>query len=475
MKDFFLQKIKVGEQRGAVLVLMAVLLIVLIGVAALAIDLGHLFVVKNELQNAADAGALAGAQALYADPDPKIAGTIVKTGANAIARETAILNLSEKLAVEVNLASDVQRGHYNMNTKVFSPNDSTTVPTLEGKTADDLYADPDFINAVRLVAHREDTPASSFFARIFGYQNFGLSADAVAIIGFTGTLAPGELDQPIAICAHAIMEVVNGEDVFSCNIGRMIDSSNDLSKSNTAGWTSFKQDDSTCSGTNTSELRPLICGDGNPNSVNLGGELSTTGGTNQDVFNDLRKCWETNSNDGTIPWKITLPVVDCNKKNVGNCPELISAVVLNMLWMTEGGTAKPADSPTQMATPDQEEPSLAWDWASPPASCSIFQNNISGKTSDALTAFGATTEYKDFGDSDRWKGESTYTEGMARWDCFTYHFKLKNADDKPAPFEKKSMYFLPDCEKHTPKGNTGGSNFGILAKYPALVPFVLAQ
>jgi hypothetical protein len=331
MKDFFLQKIKVGEQRGAVLVLMAVLLIVLIGVAALAIDLGHLFVVKNELQNAADAGALAGAQALYADPDPKIAGTIVKTGANAIARETAILNLSEKLAVEVNLASDVQRGHYNMNTKVFSPNDSTTVPTLEGKTADDLYADPDFINAVRLVAHREDTPASSFFARIFGYQNFGLSADAVAIIGFTGTLAPGELDQPIAICAHAIMEVVNGEDVFSCNIGRMIDSSNDLSKSNTAGWTSFKQDDSTCSGTNTSELRPLICGDGNPNSVNLGGELSTTGGTNQDVFNDLRKCWETNSNDGTIPWKITLPVVDCNKKNVGNCPELISAVVLNML------------------------------------------------------------------------------------------------------------------------------------------------
>ncbi len=36
------------------------LLVVLIGFAALVIDLGMLFVVRGELQNAADAGALAG-------------------------------------------------------------------------------------------------------------------------------------------------------------------------------------------------------------------------------------------------------------------------------------------------------------------------------------------------------------------------------------------------------------------------------
>ena len=39
------------------------------GLLALAIDVNHLYVVKNELQNAADSGALAGAVALYADLD----------------------------------------------------------------------------------------------------------------------------------------------------------------------------------------------------------------------------------------------------------------------------------------------------------------------------------------------------------------------------------------------------------------------
>ena len=53
------------QERGAVLVLVGVLMFVLIGFAALAIDLGHLYVVRNELQNAADSGALAGAHNLY--------------------------------------------------------------------------------------------------------------------------------------------------------------------------------------------------------------------------------------------------------------------------------------------------------------------------------------------------------------------------------------------------------------------------
>ena len=41
--------------------LAAIGLLSLLGFAALAIDVGYLFVVRNELQNAADAAALAGA------------------------------------------------------------------------------------------------------------------------------------------------------------------------------------------------------------------------------------------------------------------------------------------------------------------------------------------------------------------------------------------------------------------------------
>ncbi|MFQ6671867.1 MAG: pilus assembly protein TadG-related protein [Candidatus Tectimicrobiota bacterium] len=49
-----------GDERGAVAPLTGMLLLVLLGMAALVIDLGWLFVVRGELQNAADAGALAG-------------------------------------------------------------------------------------------------------------------------------------------------------------------------------------------------------------------------------------------------------------------------------------------------------------------------------------------------------------------------------------------------------------------------------
>ena len=50
-----------ANQHGAVLVFVAFLLIVLLGIAALAVDIGYVAITRNQLQNAADAGALAGA------------------------------------------------------------------------------------------------------------------------------------------------------------------------------------------------------------------------------------------------------------------------------------------------------------------------------------------------------------------------------------------------------------------------------
>ena len=53
-----------GKQKGAMLITASLWLILLIGLAALAFDVGHLMIVRNELQNAADAAALAGANCL---------------------------------------------------------------------------------------------------------------------------------------------------------------------------------------------------------------------------------------------------------------------------------------------------------------------------------------------------------------------------------------------------------------------------
>lgn len=52
------------EDKGQALVLVAITLTVLLGFAALAIDYGYLSHQKRKLQNAADAGALAGVQEL---------------------------------------------------------------------------------------------------------------------------------------------------------------------------------------------------------------------------------------------------------------------------------------------------------------------------------------------------------------------------------------------------------------------------
>ncbi len=93
---------------------------------------------------------------------------------------------------------------------------------------------------------RENTPIVTFFARIVeflipgleeGGTNTGPFREAVAYIGFAGTLNPGEADQPIAICKESITD--NTGQTVECNIGRMFNSEQ-RRHPHTAGWTDFR-------------------------------------------------------------------------------------------------------------------------------------------------------------------------------------------------------------------------------------------
>ena len=405
-------------QGGVVAIVVAVTIFLLIGFSALAIDIGHLAVVRNELRNAADAGALAGARFLYND-----SGTAVNVGANQIAFDAATANSSERVAVEVNWVSgnqgDVQRGHWCFATRTFTPNDSTAPVDLWNVSDAELDANLNFINAIRVVTRRQTTPAASFFAKIFGHQNFQLSAESVGYIGFAGTLLPGDADQPIAICAESILV----DDEYSCSIGRMINSGQNVASSETGGWTSFSQDDPCTGGTNAQEVRSFVCSSGNAEAINLGEDMATNGGEIQSAFSELIQCWETVTGR-TQPWNLTLPVVTCPGNNVGTCQMVVGAVSVNIIWITEAGEDPSySNAPTQMAGIDGQIGA----WA------------------------------------------SSNPDGQARWTSFTQHFQLKNVDGTPAPYAKKSIYFLPDCTPHLPAGRSGGSNFGILAKIPVLV------
>ena len=57
-----------SDQSGAMGVIFALCLTVMVAMAAVVIDLGHAYVVKREVQKASEAGALAGARALALDP-----------------------------------------------------------------------------------------------------------------------------------------------------------------------------------------------------------------------------------------------------------------------------------------------------------------------------------------------------------------------------------------------------------------------
>ena len=101
------------QQRGAVMILFGLTLVVLIGFAGLAIDLGRAFVIKTELQNAMDACALSAASQLRpglntaADLTRAVAyGRVFTTGGTG--PNTAIRNLANFQSATVNLVdSDI--------------------------------------------------------------------------------------------------------------------------------------------------------------------------------------------------------------------------------------------------------------------------------------------------------------------------------------------------------------------------------
>jgi len=425
MQGFLPVRSMLKDERGVTAIVVALALLLLIGFAALAIDVGHLCVARAELQNAADAGALAGARFLYNDD------ATVNTGANGIAIAAATGNQSEGVPVEVT-GGDVQRGHWCFATSTFTQNEEATeLPDFWGMTPDQIDNDTNFINAVRVVTRRQGTPVASFFATVFGIQSFQVSAEAIAYLGFTGDLDSGDVDQPIAICEESILDA-NG--ALSCNIGRMLNSGSNPNH-NTGGWTNYSQDP--CTTASASEMRDLVCS-GNPPSLDHGVGMGATGGVQTDTLQALLDCWKQASNDtdddgipdqpidsdgdGTpdLPWDLKLPVIECPGNNVSNCPTYTGVVNLKVVWITDQG----------------EDPDY----------------------SEAPTKMG------------NWS--NTNEDGKVRWESFVSKnegFSLNNADGQTAPYEPFSVYFLPVCEFRKPAGDSNGDFYGNMAQRPKLV------
>lgn len=198
------------RQGGAVLVMIAILLVVLIGFVALVVDFGKLYKVRNELQNASDSAAHAGALALDGTP----AGI---AAAREEARRYAGMHVAD--GTDVGIADeDILFGHWDDATRTF-----TSLGTDPGE--------PALVNAVRVLDRRAATdgnPVLLSLGPVLGTDQADVASDAIAVsggplseCGFPMVVADCSLTEPLAdgSCEHCMTYQDNNTD--------------------NAGWTSF--------------------------------------------------------------------------------------------------------------------------------------------------------------------------------------------------------------------------------------------
>jgi len=171
------------DRSGATAVITAVVLVVLVGVAALAVDVGQIYAVQGEIKRAVEAGALAGARGLWplgnelpstGIPDPAIYPSCANATANATTTATHVAN---KVAGASLGGVTVEVGRWNFKTKTFT------------------LGCPGNANAVRVTATKSAVP--TFFAKVFGTSSFDKTATAVAVMDWISAVGQGAM--PIAL------------------------------------------------------------------------------------------------------------------------------------------------------------------------------------------------------------------------------------------------------------------------------------
>ncbi|MBN3751754.1 hypothetical protein G3N95_02300 [Paraburkholderia sp. Tr-20389] len=187
-----MQRTSKYKQRGSVAVITAVSMVSLLGMAALAVDIGNLLVSRNELQNAADAAALAGAPCLYqraqcgnttaTEPD----WTTATQRASSFATGTAS-NLVQGSAIKVAVTGS---GYWNIT---GSPGKLETVPFTPG--TNDL---PAIQVTITKSAGNANGSVPVYLASILGVTSLSASATATAAVSRPGYVGAGGLF-PLAI------------------------------------------------------------------------------------------------------------------------------------------------------------------------------------------------------------------------------------------------------------------------------------
>jgi Flp pilus assembly protein TadG len=293
-------------ERGVTAVLVAVLMAMLLGFVALAMNLGHRTAVRGQLQNAADAAALAGAKELD--------GTLAKITSQSpelMAANFSARHQSDRLDVTIDPTVDVTLGNWDP----YATNLATAFTPITAATA----ADARNVNAVQVTTFRQASRGNTvavWMDAFLGNTNKGMDVVTQAVAVNGGPCIDDCPDVPLAFFTCGL---VQSNDALNCWTYPHMTYTATFSPdpSDTVGFSSLSS-----ASASTTVYRDILGGNNCANylthvgeSVNVsnGAQLNALCGTdNPPGFNKF--CLADNNGDCTIHPKIHAPVVD------GDCP-----------------------------------------------------------------------------------------------------------------------------------------------------------
>jgi Flp pilus assembly protein TadG len=293
-----------NNPQGSVAVIVALLLVVLIGFIALALDVGYMMVKRNELQNVADSAALAATRKLGAIYKSLPYSEQLSYVASPADIDTPAMAMGTSMGLTIN-TTDVIIGHWDSTTNTFTA--GLTHP-----------------NAVRVNTRRDNSangPVTTFFAGVLGINSAAISNSATASLTPLGVVPPCGLPLPVGISMYKFSSPTY------CNTPIRLNPTND--PTSCAGWNVYTE-----SPANNITLRNLLNDSANGKCVSpedtvagetefnfIGGNLGQQAFTAmQNLFDKMRVL-----NDGILDkdtdsstWTTTVPVYDwpdCSNPN----------------------------------------------------------------------------------------------------------------------------------------------------------------
>ncbi len=329
MKKRYSIAARLKSQRGATAVYVAIMMVVFVGFVALAIDVGYMMVVRNQLQNAADAAALAGCNHFY----DRAAPVTSETMADPPAWEDAVNEASN--AVTINKADNkslatgtIATGWWDITQPAPGSLWSVTNPPgVPPATPPTVNYGPAVRVTIAKTTGQNSGPISTFFSGVFGVSTIDSQKTATAVAASPGSVRPGSVI-PVAISERA----ADQSTVYNSPSNPIIIGSPYMYSDSLAGqWTSFTED-----ANDVSTVRDLIS-NGNPTALTIGDNIWIEPGVKNTLY--------ANGNQPSIQHNyagrdVFLPIVDAILSNATHSAvPLVGFIGFHVISATGGNSA----------------------------------------------------------------------------------------------------------------------------------------